>query len=266
MLFRSEAILARIRAAAAKVAGLPVDPEMLLGPEMERYPREAPPDWKLRELRLALKTMSLKDLRLSALVHIDVLTTEEVRKIVSPFMSRFPSFYEIPGNALRELILAVAESVSDRLITYFFDRYSTGRMALTKPVSFLVWKLMPEAERIRLLRLDNESMDQAMMARHLARFLQSASPSDLGDAGRQIALLTDEKFQSNAGSILKNLGGEGTGGGIRRLYDEVTVMALRMMALTEGKRQQDVFDAIRARIAETAGIPLHNPEEEEADL
>ena len=261
-----EAILARIRAAAAKVAGLPVDPEMLLGPEMERYPREAPPDWKLRELRLALKTMSLKDLRLSALVHIDVLTTEEVRKIVSPFISRFPSFYEIPGNALRELILAVAESVSDRLITYFFDRYSTGRMALTKPVSFLVWKLMPEAERIRLLRLDNESMDQAMMARHLARFLQSASPSDLGDAGRQIALLTDEKFQSNAGSILKNLGGEGTGGGIRRLYDEVTVMALRMMALTEGKRQQDVFDAIRARIAETAGIPLHNPEEEEADL
>ena len=254
-----EAILVRIRAAAAKVAGLPVDPERLLGPEMERYPREAPPEWKLRELRLTLETMSLKDLRLSALVHIDVLTTGEVREIVSPFMTRFPSFYEIPGNALRELILAVAVSISDRLITYFFDRYSTGRMAMTNPVSFLVWKLMPEEERLRLLRQDNEPMDSAMMARHLARFLQSVSPADLGDAGRQIALLTDQTFLSNSGSILKNLGGEGTGDGVRLLYDEVTVMALRMMSRGyEGR--QGAFDAIRRKIAETAGIPLENTE------
>ncbi|MDX1814505.1 MAG: hypothetical protein R3239_00975, partial [Thermodesulfobacteriota bacterium] len=164
--------------------------------------------------------------------------------------------------AIRELILAVAESVSDRLITSFFDRYSTGRMALTKPVSFLVWKLMPEEERIRLLRLDNEPMDQAMMARHLARFIQSASPSDLGDAGRQIALLPDGKFQSNAGSILKNLGGEGTGDGVRRLYDEVTVMALRMMSFGYEGRQW-AFEAIRRKIAETAGIPLETTEGEE---
>ena len=46
---------------------------------MERYPREAPPEWKQRELRDTLKTMSLKDLRLSALVHVDILTTEEIR-------------------------------------------------------------------------------------------------------------------------------------------------------------------------------------------
>jgi hypothetical protein len=181
-----EKILFGIRTAAAKVAGLPADPETLLGPEMERYPREAPPGWKLRELRLTLETMSLKDLRLSALVHMDILTTEEVREIVSPFMTRFPSFYEVPGNALRELILAVVESVDDRLITYFFDRYATGRMAMTKPVSFLVWKLMPEKEKLDLLREDNARMDSAMMSRHLARFLHSSSPADLGDAGRQI--------------------------------------------------------------------------------
>ncbi|MDH3384336.1 MAG: hypothetical protein OEM42_09775, partial [Deltaproteobacteria bacterium] len=120
-----EKVLPRIRTAAAKAAGLPADPESLLGPEMERYPREAPPGWKLRELGMTLKTMSLRDLRLSALVHLDILTTEETREIVSPFMDRFPSFYEIPGNALRELILAIAGSVTDRLITYFFDRYAT---------------------------------------------------------------------------------------------------------------------------------------------
>ena len=260
-----EAILSRIRAAVAKAAGLPADPESLMGPGMERYPREAPPGWKLRELGMTLKAMSLKDLRLSALVHLDILTTEETREIVSPFMERFPSFYEIPGNALRELILAIAGSVDDRLITYFFDRYATGRMAMTDPVSFVVWKLMPEEEKFRILREDNARMDQAMMARHLARFLHAVTPAELGDAGRQISLLTKEKFISNHGSILKTLGGEREGEGVKRLYDQVTILALRMMTSTEGKRQE-IFDAIRARIAETAGIPLHTLEEEEADL
>jgi len=260
-----ETILPRIRVATAKAAGLPADPESLLGPEMERYPREAPPGWKLRELGMTLKTMSLKDLRLSALVHLDILTTEETREIVSPFMVRFPSFYEIPGNALREMILAIAGSVNDRLITYFFDRYATGRMAMTGPVSFVVWKLMPEEEKLRTLREDNARMDQAMMARHLARFLRAVTPAELGDAGRQISLLTNEKYISNHGSILKTLGGEREGEGVKRLYDQITILALRMMAQTEGKRQE-IFDAIRARIAETAGIPLTTLEEEETDL
>ncbi|MGB3400329.1 MAG: hypothetical protein WBA34_09200 [Candidatus Deferrimicrobiaceae bacterium] len=260
-----EELLLRIRTNVAKIAGLPADPETLLGPGMERYPREAPPGWHLRELRGTLETMSLKDLRLSALVHLDILTTEETREIVSPFMDRFPSFYEIPGNALRELILAIAGSVNDRLITYFFDRYVSGRMAMTKPVSFFVWKLSPEEEKLRLLREDNARMDQAMMARHLARFLHAVTPADLGDAGRQISLLTRKKFVSNHGSILKTLGAGQDGEGVKRLYDQITILALRMMAQTEAKRQE-IFDAIRARIAETAGIPLTNLEEEEADL
>jgi hypothetical protein len=255
-----EKILSRIRTAVAKVAGLPADPETLLGPEMERYPREAPPGWKLRELRMTLETMSLKDLRLSALVHMDILTTDEVREIVSPFMTRFPSFYEIPGNALRELILAVAGSIDDRLITYFFDRYLTGRMAMTKPVSFLVWKLMPEEEKLRLLREDNARMDSAMMSRHLARFLHASSPGDLGDAGRQISLLTNENFVSNHGSILKGHRGDREGEGVRRLYDEVTVLALRIFSAEEGEKQK-IFETIRGKITEAAGLPPDPTEE-----
>ena len=249
-----EKILVRIRNAVAKAAGLPADPETLLGPEMERYPREAPPGWKLRELRMTLETMSLKDLRLSALVHLDILTTEEVREIVSPFMTRFPSFYEIPGNVLRELILKVSSSVGDRLITYYFDRYATGKMVMTKPVSFIVWKLMPEKEKLDLLREDNSLMDSAMMSRHLARFLHSSSPSDLGDAGRQISLITNENFVSNHGSILKVLGGKGDGETVRKLYDEVTILALRMMSSGEGEKQE-IFDTIRRKITKAAGLP-----------
>jgi len=257
-----EPILAEIRKVAAEAAGLPADPERLLGPKMELYPREAPPGYNLRKLRLTLETMSLKDLRLTALVHMDLLTTEETRNVVSPYMSRFPSFYGMPGNALREMIVAIAEAVQDRLITDFFDRYSDGRMVMKGQVSFNVWRLMPEEEKLEHLRQDNERMDSAMMARHLARFLQAGSPDDLADAGRQIALLSDEGFVSNHGSILKNLGEFQQGEGVKRLYDRVTILALRMMS-GDAKDRRKTFDSIRALIADTAGVsPVPSKTEE----
>ncbi len=121
---------------------------------------------------------------------------------------------------------------------------------------------MPEEERIGLLREDNARMDSAMMARHLARFLHSSSPGELGDAGRQISFLTKEAFVSNHGSILKISGGGQEGEGVKRLYDQVTVAALRMMS-SGAEESQKMFDAIRAMIAENTGIPLHTLGEEE---
>jgi hypothetical protein len=41
-----ETVLRSIRERAARAAGILADPETLLGPEMERYPREAPPGWR----------------------------------------------------------------------------------------------------------------------------------------------------------------------------------------------------------------------------
>jgi len=45
-----EALIREIRTAAATAAGLPADPETLLGPPMEKYPREVPPEYRVREL------------------------------------------------------------------------------------------------------------------------------------------------------------------------------------------------------------------------
>jgi len=247
-----EALLREIRTLAGAVAGLPADPETLLGPPMEKYPREVPPEFRTRELKNTLATMSLKDLRLTALVHIDLLTAEETRRIVLPFLSKYPSFYEMPSRALRDLILAVAEGVDDRAITYFIERYGTGRMAMTKPVEYLVWKLMPEEERIALLRRDNDRMDAAMMSRHLARFHLSESEQVLSDAGRQIALLTDARFVAGHGEILKRLGAEGER--IKKLYDSVTIFSVRM-AGQRGEEREATYRAIRERIADAAGIP-----------
>jgi len=247
------AILREIRTRTAIVAGLPADTETLVGPPMEKYPREVPPEYRLRELKNTLARMSLKDLRLSAMVHLDLLTVEETRRIVLPFLAKFPSFYEIPSKGLRELIMAVAAGVDGRAITYFVERYGSGWMAMTKPVDYIVWKLMPEEERVETLRRDNERMDIAMMARHLARFLHSESEQDLSDAGKQIALLTDARFVADHGAILKRLGAEGEGERIKRLYDSVTLSSARL-AGQRGEEREAAYQAIRGMIADAAGV------------
>ena len=252
-----EALLRDIRTAAATAAGLPADPETLLGPPMEKYPREVPPAFRLRALKNTLATMTLKDLRLTALVHLDLLTVEETRRIVLPFLEKYPSFYEMPSKGLRELILAVATGVDGRSITYFIERYGSGWMAATKPVDYIVWKLMPEEERVDVLRRDNERMDAAMMARHLARYLHSESEQDLSDAGAQIALLTDPRFVADHGAILTRLGAEGEGERIKRLYDAVTLSSARM-AGQRGEERESAYQAIRGLIADAAGVSAAN--------
>lgn len=133
---------------------------------------------------------------------------------------------------------------------------------MTEPVAFTVWKLMPEEEKLLRLREDNDRMDSAMMSRHLARFLHAASPEEPGDPGAQIALLSDERFVSNHGSILKQLGGLQEGEGLKRFYDQVTILALRMASSKEPEKKQ-ILDAIRAAIALAAGIAPVTPEKKE---
>ncbi|MBP2674552.1 MAG: hypothetical protein H6Q84_1392 [Deltaproteobacteria bacterium] len=249
-----ELLLKGVRAMAGAVAGLTADPETLLGPPMEKYPRAVPPEYRLRELRNKVSTMTLKELRLSAMAYIDLLTVEEIRRIVSPFFVRFPSFFEMPSKTLRELILATAEAAGDRSLLSFTERFGSGRMAMAEPVDYDVWKLMPLEDRLALLRRDNERMDSSMMARHLARFLLSKSESDLSNTERQVALLTDPGYIEGHGEILKRLGGGDEGDRIRRLYDDVTARSARMAGL-RGEERETAFREIRELIGSEAGIP-----------
>jgi hypothetical protein len=206
-----EPILRQIRERAARAAGVPVDPENLLGPEMERYPREAPPGWKLRELRSTLSTMTQKDLRLSALVHLDLLTTEETREIVSPFIARFPAFYEIPPKGLQEIILARGED--HRPGDHLFHRSLLGGANGDDPAGFLSGvevdagrgKTAPPQGRQR----EDGRGDDVPAPRAVSPFLLTG---ELSDAGKQISLLTDRSFSSNHGLILRAAGGEPTAG------------------------------------------------------
>ncbi len=242
--------LKEVRGMAGAVAGLTADPETLVGPPMEKVPRQVPPEYRSRDLRNALAAMPLKELRLSAMAQIDLLTAAETRRIVAPFLERYPSFLEMPSKGLRELILSIAEAAADRSLLSFIERFGSGRMAMTKPVDHDVWKLMPEGERIALLRRDNAKMDSAMMARHLARFLLTETERDLSDAGKQVALLTDPGFVGMHGSILARLGGDDEGERIRGLYDAVTVRSARMAGLRGGEREA-AYREIREMIGGT---------------
>jgi hypothetical protein len=246
--------LKEVRGMAGAVAGLTADTETLVGPPMEKVPRQVPPEYAFRDLRNALAVMSLKDLRISAMVHIDLLTAAETRRIVVPFVEKFPSFFDIPSKGLRELILAIAEFAGDRSLLFFVERFGSGRLAMTTPVEHDVWKLMPVEERVALLRRDNERMDSAMMARHLARFLLSEGERDLSDAGKQIALLTDPGFVGLHGGILARLGEGDEGKRIRDLYDAVTIRSAGMAGL-RGAERETAYREVRELIRAGAGIP-----------
>jgi hypothetical protein len=255
---RCAGVLAEVRQLVARDAGIPADPERLLGPEMERYPRTPPPGYNLRELRRTLAGMSLRDVRLSAMAHMELLTSEEMNELVLPYVTRFPSFYEIPGNVLRELVVATAERAGERHLTYFFERFDSGRMAMGKEVSFVVWRLMPEEEKLRHLREDDAKMDLSMISRHLVRYLRAADPAELSDRERQIALLTDSTFAEEHGTVLKGLGAAEGGEALRRLYDEVTARCLRMVSRPREEWPAE-YDRIREKIFDLTGIKRRLP-------
>jgi hypothetical protein len=248
-----ERLLGEVRSMAGSLAGLTADPATLIGPPMERYPREVPPEYRFRELRNRLASMPLRELRLSAMAHIDLLTAAEVRRVVAPFLERFPSFREVPSKGLRELILAIAEVAGERSLLRFVERYGSGRMAMTPAVDPDVWRNLPVEERVAFLRRDNGRMDSAMMSRHMARFLLSESEPVLSDAEKQLALLADPRFVRLHGAILASAGGGGGGEGIPELYDEVTVRAARLAGLRDGEREA-AYREIRERIAAATGI------------
>jgi hypothetical protein len=153
----------------------------------------------------------------------------------------------MPSEALRELILSVAEIAANRSLLFFIERFGVGRMAMTGPVDREVWKLLAEDERMALLRRDNHRMDSAMMARHLARILLAPGERDLADAGKQVALLGDPEFVALHGRILKSLGGGSEGDRVRPLYDAVTLAFARLVA-QGGAEREEAYREIREKI------------------
>jgi hypothetical protein len=80
--------------------------------------------------------------------------------------------------------------------------------------------------------------------------------AELSDVGKQISLLTNDRYSANQGSILKNAADHPAGEGVKRLYDEVTILSLRMMTRRDGEDRQEKFRKIQEKIAHAAGVSI----------
>lgn len=246
--------LRSIRAFVLSLAGIEGDVEDLIGPLMERYPREAPDGWELAEFRHNLGQMSRKELQMSAIVYIELLALAEMEELSRPFMERYTSFYEMDEKTLIDLICTLVYGIGDREILNFFERYTKGKMMVAQSISPETWTLIPRDKKLQRLREDNDEMDIVLMARHIARIYMTEMYSKLYDYDFQIDLTRDPEYMRIQGALASGLGGKEEGRRLRDLNDTVTVTMLEIVNSKEGLREK--FAALRMHIASTLGFEI----------
>lgn len=249
-----EEILGEIRSFVLTLAGIDGDVEELLGPTMERYPREAPEGWDLAEFRHSLMQLSLKEVRMSALVYIEMLTLKEMDELAGPFIEKFSSFYEIDKETLIELLCKLVSAIGDREILNFFERYTKGKMMVIKSFSPETWNLLPREKKIQFLQEDNDEMDIAMMARHIARIFMSETYNKLHDYDFQIELINNPGYMKIQGVLAGAIGGTEEGKRLRELNDEVTRAMLEVVENRDDRKKKLL--SLRQRIASALGFEI----------
>ncbi|NIO15457.1 MAG: hypothetical protein GTN70_00365 [Deltaproteobacteria bacterium] len=246
--------LSKVRAYVLSLAGMEGDVKELIGPLMERYPREAPEGWELAEFRHNLRQMSKKDLQMSAFVYIELLTLSEMEELTRPFMDKYSSFHEMDKETLIDLICALVYGIGDRQILDFFERYTKGKMMVVKAYSPETWKLIPREKKLQHLREDNDEMDIALMARHLARLYMTEMYSKLYDYDFQVDLIKNPGYMKTQGALVSGMGEAGEGKLLRALNDEVTVSMIDVVSSREDIREK--YAALRKRIASALGFEI----------
>lgn len=249
-----EEILKEIRSFVLNLAQIEGDVEELLGPPMERYPREAPEGWELAEFRNNLEKLGLKDVRLSALVYIELLTLQEMNDLAGPFMEKFTSFYEIDKKSLIDFLCTLVLALGDREILNYYERYTKGKMMVAKSFSPETWNLLPREKKLQFLREDNDEMDIALMGRHIARIYMSQKYNNLYDYNFQIELVQNPDYLKIQGILANVIGGSDNGRELRELNDEVTVSMIDIVSSKEELKEK--FMSLRSRIASVLGFEI----------
>lgn len=240
-----------VRALVLSLAGIEVDVEELIGPPMERYPREGPEGWELAEFRNNLEKLDIHEVRLSTFVYIELLTLQEMNDLAGPFMEKFESFYEMDKHTLIDLLCVLVSAIGDREILNFFERYSKGKMMIARAFSPETWALIPRDKKLQHLREDNDGMDIAMMARHIARIFMTETFGNLKDYDFQINLIRNPDYMKTQEVLAREVGDGDEGERLRELNDRVTLSMLDLVNSTEGLEER--FSGIRRQIASAMG-------------
>lgn len=252
--------LAGLRQEIAQAAGFTAPVQELLGASMDRLPQEffppatrqeISPDQLAEPLR-ALEGLSPEELRVNLQILADQLSLRESQGLLGPIRSQYPSVGQMPAEALRRLVATLVVHLGDRSLCDFIQRYRTGKFLAISPVTSEVWNLLPQTERLELLRRDNAAMDVAQVARHLARFLLSHEYQTLDDDKAQIAIVTSPRYQDLVQRLVRLGDRDGTSG-LLTLNQTITEQVLAMEdSPREGRAEQ--VEQVRRTIARTLGL------------
>jgi len=256
---QAEDALVRIRSAIGEAVDVHQPLESLVAGRMAKLPLVAEPTTAElpADVKEAIATMSAEELKRSLFVLLDLMTLEELRRDLSSFQGQYPSLHDIPPEILAALVPTIAAKLGDRRLIDFADRYRTGRMLASPPVGDQVWKLLPLTERLTLVEQDNDRMDLAQIARHLAKIFLSLEYRHLSDPETQVAILESKAYQRLVNMLFLEFGRPEEGRRLRELNRVVSRMMLESEASPEVDQEGRLL-----QIRKVIGTALDLPDEQ----
>jgi hypothetical protein len=255
---QADEVLARIRSAIGEAIDIRQPLESLVAGRMAKLPLVAEPTTAELpdDVKEAIGSMTPEELKRSLFVLLDLMTLEEMRRDLSPLQGQYRSAHEIPPEILTGLVPTIAAKLGDRRLTDFAERYRSGRMLAMPPVGDEVWNMLPTDERLKLVEQDNERMDLAQIARHLAKIFLSPVYHLLLDPEAQVALLESKGYQSLINKMFEEFGRPEEGRRLRELNRVVSRMMLESEASPQEGREERLLE-----IRKVIGTALDLPDE-----
>lgn len=227
--------------------------EEIIGIQMERIPRGGYEPPEVAALRYALTKMEIKDLRMSAIVNLDLLTMSEFKEIAEPFIKKHPSFFEMPSETLIDFIVEVSKKIGDRALSDYIERFRKGRLLFAEKVDEDEWNLLSFQEKLSHISEDNNFMDNAVIARHFARFLLADDYNSLFNVKKQIDLILNKDYMDIQAKFIRQYSSEEEIRIIKYLMNTVSYKVLEMEGVEAGLRDGKLKE-IKTLIGEKAGV------------
>ena len=238
-----EAVLAALREAIGRAAGLRPPFQPLFAERMERWPVTVPgtlPDVVNAEIKTAVEGMNLQQLQASFRVLIELMSLEEQQRELEPLKKKYRSLADIPADQLTTLLPQLSMRLGDRTVCDFALRYRSGRLWARDRVSPQAWKLFPFQEKFMLLEADNDAMDLLQASRHLTRLLLTERYELLFDPAHQVALMHEPLYRRLVDYCMMEVQDREH---LQRVNRQVTRMMLELEQLVpEGERPGRFLD------------------------
>jgi len=253
---QADEVLARIHSAIGETVDVHQPMESLVAGRMAKLPLVAEPTTAelAADLKEAIGTMTPQELKRSLFVLLDLMTLEEIRRDLAPFQGQYPSVHSMPPEILSALVPIIAAKLGDRNLCDFAQRYRSGRMLAMPAVGDQVWSMLPTDERLTLVEQDNERMDLAQMARHLAKIFLSLEHRLLFDPEAQVGILESNGYQRLVSRLFLDFGQPDEGRRLRELNRVVSRMMLEAEATSDADRDNRLLQ-IRKVIGTALDLP-----------